>query len=89
LPDEVLGALSAAGPPEPSGRYLEPGRLRFLVRDVRSLSSVYDRLRLVKEHLFPPADYMLKKYAVSRRAWLSILYLRRAIQGIWRLHGEE
>ena len=88
LPVEVLAALSAAGPPEPSARYLDPGRLRFLMRDIRSLSNVYDRLRLVKEHLFPPADYMLKKYAVSRRGWLSILYLRRAIQGIWRLHGE-
>jgi hypothetical protein len=88
LPVEVLAALSAAGPPEPSARYLDPGRLRFLMRDIRSLSNVYDRLRLVKEHLFPPADYMLKKYAVSRRGWLSVLYLRRAIQGIWRLHGE-
>jgi hypothetical protein len=88
LPDEVLEALSAAGPPEPSARYLDPGRLRFMVRDIRSLSNVLDRLRLVKEHLFPPAEYMLKKYAVSRRAWLSILYLRRAVQGIWRLHGE-
>lgn len=89
LPDEVLGALLAAGPAEPSARYLEPGRLRFLVRDVRSLSRVYDRLRLVKEHLFPPAEYMRKKYSVSGHAWLSILYLRRAIQGIWRLHGEQ
>jgi hypothetical protein len=88
LPVEVLAALSAAGPPEPSARYLDPGRLRFLMRDIRSLTNVYDRLRLVKEHLFPPAEYMLKKYSVSRRAWLSVLYLRRAVQGIWRLHGE-
>ena len=89
LPDEVLGALSAAGPPEPSARYLDPGRLRFMVRDIRSLSNVCDRLRLASEHLFPPAGYMLKKYAVSQRAWLPILYLRRAVQGISRLRGEE
>jgi hypothetical protein len=89
LPDELLAALSAAGPPEPSAPYLNPGRLRFLVRDIRSLSNVYDRLRLVKEHLFPPAEYMLKKYAGSRRAWLPTLYLRRAVEGIWRLHGER
>ena len=88
LPDQILTALSAAGSPEPSARYLDPGRLRFLVRDIRSLSNVRDRLRLVREHLFPPAEYMRKKYAVSRRGWLSILYLRRAVQGIWRLHGE-
>jgi hypothetical protein len=89
LPDEVLGALSAAGPPEPSARYLDPGRLRFMMRDIRSLSNVYDQLRLAREHLFPPAAYMLEKYAVSRRAWLPILYLRRAIQGISRLRREE
>ena len=87
LPDEVLGALSAAGPPEPSAQYLDPGRLRYMVRDIRSLSNIRDRLRLAKEHLFPPAEYMLKKYAVSRRAWLPALYLRRGIQGIWRLLG--
>jgi hypothetical protein len=89
VPDEVLGALSAAGPPEPSARYLDPGRLRFMLRDIRSLSNVYDRVRLTREHLFPPAGYMLKKYAVSRRAWLPLLYLRRAVQGISRLNGEE
>ena len=89
LPDQILAALSAAGPPEPSARYLDPGRLRFLVRDIQSLSNVYDRLRLVREHLFPPAEYMRKKYSASGRAWLSMLYLRRAVQGIWRLHGEQ
>jgi hypothetical protein len=89
LPDQILAALSAAGPPEPSARYLAPGRLRFLLRDIRSLSNVRDRLRLVREHLFPPAEYMRKKYSVSGRASLSILYLRRAVQGIWRLHGEQ
>lgn len=88
LPDEVLGPLSVVTPPEPSARYLEPGRLRFLMRDVRSLPNVSDRLRLVKEHLVPPTDYMLKKYGMSRRAWLPILYLRRAIQGIWRSQGD-
>ena len=88
LPDKVLGALSAAGPAEPSARYLDRGRLRFMVRDIRSLSTVYDRLRLAREHLFPPAGYMLNKYAVSRRAWLPFLYLRRAVLGISRLHGE-
>jgi hypothetical protein len=89
LPDQILAALSAAGPPEPSARYLDPGRLRFLVRDIRSLPNICDRLRLVREHLFPPAEYMRKKYPVSGRVWLSVLYLRRAVQGIWRLHGEQ
>jgi hypothetical protein len=89
LPDEILGVLSAAGPSEPSARYLDPGRLRYMVRDIQSLSNLRDRLRLAKEHLFPPAEYMLKKYAVSRRAWLPALYLRRGLQGTWRLLRDE
>ena len=89
LPDDVLVALSADGPPEPSAHYLAPGRLRYMVMEIQSLSSVRDRLRLAKELLLPPADYMLKKYAVSRRAWLPVLYLRRGAQGLWRLTRAE
>ncbi len=80
--------LSNGGAPEPSARYLDRGRLHHLVTDIRSLSNWPDRLRLAREHLFPPAEYILKKYAVSQRVWLPALYLRRGMQGIWRLIRE-
>ena len=42
---------------------------------------------MLSEHLFPPSEYMLKKYAVTSRAWLPKLYLQRGIQGAWkRIH---
>ena len=66
LPDEVLELLSAPSPMEPSAPYLDPGRLRSMVRDIRSLPTWRDRLRLTQEHLFPPAGYLQKKYGVSR-----------------------
>jgi hypothetical protein len=88
LPAEIVEVLSNGSAPEPSARYLDPGRLRQLVTDIRSLSNWPDRLRLAREHLFPPAEYILKKYAVSQRAWLPALYLRRGMQGIWRLIRE-
>ena len=85
LQDDVLEALSAPGPPEPSARDLEPGRLRCMVRDIRSLPSWRDRLRLGKEHIFPPADYVLKKYGVSSPVWLPALYLHRGLWGALKL----
>lgn len=88
LPEEILKVFSNGGAPEPSAQYLDPGRLRHLVTDIRSLSNWPDRLRLAREHLFPPAEYILRKYAVSQRAWLPVLYLRRGMQGIWRLIRE-
>ena len=56
-----------------------------MVSDIRSLPSWRDRLRLAREHLLPPGDYVLKKYGRSGRVWLPALYLHRAIAGAWRL----
>ena len=88
-PPEVVSLLAEVGASEPSMQYLTPGKLRFMLRDIRSLSSWRDRLRLVKEHLLPPAEYMLRKYAVSSRAWLPALYVHRGTLGLWRLLRER
>jgi hypothetical protein len=63
--------------------YTRPdARLIDLVwRDVAALPTWRARLRLLGEHLFPPASYMLRRYGVSRRLWLPWLYVRRAITG--------
>lgn len=82
---EALDALSAPGPPEPSARYLDAGPLETMVSDIRSLPGWRDRLRLAREHLLPPADYVLKKYGRSSRLWLPALYMYRAVTGGWRL----
>lgn len=85
LPQDVMDTLAAPGPRELSAQYLEIGRMHCLVKDIQSLPNWRDRLRLSKEHVFPPADYMLEKYRVSRRAWLPALYLHRGVRGLWRL----
>ena len=53
LPEDIIEVLSKGGAPEPSARFLDPGRLHHLVTDIRSLSNWRDRLHLAKEHLFP------------------------------------
>jgi hypothetical protein len=71
---------------EPSALFLRPGlsRLDLWKSDFRHLRG-RDRLRLVREHLLPPAGYMLRKYNTTSRLALPALYIRRALSGAWRL----
>jgi putative nucleotidyltransferase-like protein len=63
-------------------------RRRRVVRDVacdlQALPSWRDRLQLVREHLFPPREYMREVYSLSRRGPLPWLYASRAVRGAWR-----
>lgn len=79
----VLDVPEAAA--EPTARYLQPGlnRLDLLKLDAQHLSGL-SRWRLLREHLFPPAGYMLRKYNTSRRLLLPALYLHRAVAGAWK-----
>ncbi len=88
VPEEVLLSLSKTGPTEPSAAHLRAGNMRHLLTELRSLPRWRDRITLLGEHLFPPPDYMLEKYAVTSRAWLPMLYLQRGILGTWkRIHN--
>jgi hypothetical protein len=51
------------------------------IADARALGSWAARLRLMREHLFPPALYMREVYAPTSHAPLAMLYLRRALSG--------
>lgn len=82
IPDEVATALTGA--PEASAAHLEGGGARYFMTELRSLPSWRERLALMGEHLFPPAEYMLGKYGVARRGWLPMLYLHRGIHGAWK-----
>jgi len=63
--------------------YLKTGvrRIDVLMADLEALGSWRRRWRLVREHLFPPADYMLTHYGRSSRAMLPALYLWRIVRG--------
>ena len=71
---------------EPSETYLR-SRLRkvdILLSDLRALPEWRGRLKLLREHLFPPATYMLQSYAASSRALLPALYTHRFVRGACR-----
>lgn len=82
IPAETETAL--AGGRELSAAHLRGGGARYLLTELRSLPRWHERVALVGEHLFPPADYMLEKYGVTSRAWLPMLYLHRGIRGAWK-----
>ena len=84
IEEGVLLALQNPGVVEPSEACLRRGAVRHLLTELRALPRWGDRAAYLREHLFPPAEYMLAKYAVANRAWLPMLYLQRGIQGAWK-----
>ena len=84
VPRQVMDVLARARD-EPSSIYVSKN-LRLvdgLLSDLRSLS-VRDRVRLVAEHVFPPAEYIRKKYGITSRRSLLVFYARRIAAGVPR-----
>jgi Uncharacterised nucleotidyltransferase len=80
LPAALVQSLERdAARDEPSMVFLRGGRRALLLAEVRALAGWSQRWQLLREHAFPPADYMLRKYD-TRRSWLlPVLYVRRAL----------
>jgi hypothetical protein len=71
---------------EPTAAYLAPRRrhVHNVVNDLQALPRWRDRVRLVREHLFPSSRYMREVYGLSSRTPLPLLYAHRAVRGAWR-----
>jgi hypothetical protein len=91
VPAGVVDALAAAGRSEPSAAYLAPERRwhHELVSSLRALPHAGDRVRLLREVLFPRPDYMLAVYGVAGKPLapllLPVLYLHRNLRGASRV----
>lgn len=85
FPQTVLQSLSADGKGKdiPVSR-LTVSRWEWLLSEFLALPDWRQRGILLKEHLFPSSSYMLKKYGVDDRRLLPLLYLHRAVKGVWR-----
>jgi hypothetical protein len=82
---DLAAALSTDAETEPSARYLSSisrSRLANTLFDMGLVSGFAGRLRLLREHLLPPAEYMLRKYRFKQRYLLPFLYLWRILSGI-------
>ena len=69
--------------------YLKPdaSKVDLLTADLRALPDWQSRARLLREHLFPPAEYMLGSYRQASRATLPAFYLWRIARGARRWFG--
>ena len=84
MPATLLARLSAEHDASPrTAAYLrrDARKVDLLAADLRALPDWRSRLRLIREHLFPPADYMFAVSGRSHPALLPALYLRRIIRG--------
>lgn len=74
--------FAEAAPREATAAYLRVRpKAREVLDDMRALPTWRDRLSLVGEHLFPPADYMTRVYAPQSRLPLPLLYAGRLLRG--------
>ena len=89
VPDRFTARLSADGKREPSEIYLRPSRRwqQDLAANVRGLPRFRDRIRLVREVLFPDPRYMLNAYRLRGYAVvvLPVLYGHRLVKGLWKV----
>jgi hypothetical protein len=85
LPADVERALAAAAPDEPSVVYLSRAVTRrdVLAHDLAALGW-RARLRLLREHAFPPAAFIRQRYGPANRWPLPALYLHRLVSGAMR-----
>lgn len=86
IPDAWLAELDPAGP-EVTAHFLhpQPRQWRVIISDWRALPGWRKKLRFLREHLVPPANYVQRQYTVHHRVLLPLLYVHRALRGIWRL----
>ena len=86
VPHDTLVRLdnqSRAQKPEPSAVFLKKDlrKVDLLASDLRALGPRAG-LRLVREHLFPPASYIEAMYGVRNRALMPMAYARRIVSGV-------
>jgi putative nucleotidyltransferase-like protein len=79
-----IAALQEAPPTEEPSAAFVGGPLRridVLTADLAATARWRDRVRLLREHLFPAAAFMYERYGTHRTAALPILYAHRIVSG--------
>ena len=82
LPARLRAALDPGDRCELPRLYLDAGIMGREYMDFRAIAGLAGKLRFLREHVFPPADYMRARFAGVRPDWLPWLYLRRLVRGM-------
>jgi hypothetical protein len=84
IPADVIARLAGGSHrPEPSAVYLRKDltQVHRLLIDLRALQP-RARIKLLVEHVIPPAEYVGEKYGVRRKYLLPFFYVRRMVEGV-------
>jgi hypothetical protein len=85
VPKPVSAKLDVPASDEPSAAYLLPGKwLSRQLVELRAMSTRAERLGLMLDIAFPPAEHMLRKYNTERRWLVPALYVRRGMEALLR-----
>jgi len=85
LPPDAMDTLAAAQPDDGLQlRQLAGSSWLRVFSDFQALPTWRQRIVLFKEYSFPSSEYLRQKYCTDRQWLLPFLYLRRAIEGVWK-----
>lgn len=89
VPEDVVSMLAAASGSEPSAVYLRRRRRwhHEMLWNLRGLAGWNDRLRLLREVVFPRPQYMLASYHLGKLGvlLLPLLYVHRTVYGAFKI----
>ena len=85
IPEHALGQLEEAASKEKYSTEMGQSRLAMELSNLRALPGWKDRVGLIKERVFPDANYMMLKYDTQKKSLLPYLYVKRAAGGIFKL----
>ena len=84
VPDDVMDGLEKAAESEPFKPGEEMKRWQYYFQVFKSTRGIGNKARLIREHFFPSADYLMEKYQTRNRLALPFLYVHRVLAGLKR-----
>jgi putative nucleotidyltransferase-like protein len=82
IPSEFLIKLAGIATREPKGLNHMNQRWRLYLNDWLHNKGVANKLRQLREHLFPSPGYIMRKYQLTSKVLLPYFYLKRIFQGV-------
>jgi hypothetical protein len=81
--ETLMQALSESASKEVARSRLAGSQLALIIDDLRELPDTRTRFDLMREYLFPPADYLLRRYGKRGAYWVPVLYVRYLLTGMF------
>ncbi len=87
LDDAAMQDLQQAGKLEPPFMPTSDSQLAAMLAEFRAIPHWNDRVRLLRENLFPSASYMIKRDKLTSNWQLPGAYIQRIFKGIAKRRG--